>query len=168
MNFVVQVRDCKRSVLGAVTHVDGTARLQTVSRRSNPRYWELINQFHKRTGVPVLLNTSFNNNVEPIVQSVTDAMVTFLTTDLDALVIGSLLITKRVATPEDWAALRVSLPAYTSLRRTPDHVTAECREIVCETYTTFSDGGAVRISPDLFELLHGIKGTPPSASFSLT
>ncbi|MCG2632935.1 MULTISPECIES: carbamoyltransferase family protein [Bradyrhizobium] len=158
MNFVVQVRDCKRSVLGAVTHVDGTARLQTVSRRSNPRYWELINQFHKRTGVPVLLNTSFNNNVEPIVQSVTDAMVTFLTTDLDALVIGSLLITKRVATPEDWAALRVSLPAYTSLRRTPDHVTAECREIVCETYTTFSDGGAVRISPDLFELLHGIKG----------
>ncbi|WP_025038579.1 carbamoyltransferase family protein [Bradyrhizobium sp. DOA9] len=158
MNFVVRVRESKRDLLGAVTHVDGTARLQTVSRRMNPKYWALIDEFKKRTGIPVLLNTSFNNNVEPIVQSATDAVVAFLTTDLDALVIGSLLITKRVATAGDWDALCVSLPAYTTLYRTPDHVAADSQEIVHEARTTFSDGDALRISPELFELLVGLKG----------
>jgi carbamoyltransferase len=71
-----------------VTHVDGSARLQTVSAADNERYWRLIAEFGRLTGVPVLLNTSFNNAWEPIVDSVGDAIVCFLTTDLDYVVIG--------------------------------------------------------------------------------
>ncbi len=95
MNFVVRVRDSKRALLGAITHIDGTARLQTVSRKTNPAYWEVINAFKKRTGIPILLNTSFNNNAEPIVDSVADAIATFLTTELDGLVVGPYLVKKR-------------------------------------------------------------------------
>ncbi len=80
MNFVLKVKEEKQSILGAITHVDGTARIQTVSKASNPMYWNLINEFSKYTGVHILLNTSFNNNAEPIVDSVYDAIVCFLTT----------------------------------------------------------------------------------------
>jgi carbamoyltransferase len=74
MTFTVKVRPAWRAVLGAVSHVDGTARVQTVDRRSNPDFWKLIAEFELLTGVPVLLNTSFNNDVEPIVDSVNDAL----------------------------------------------------------------------------------------------
>ena len=107
MIFVVNVQKEKRSILGAVTHVDGTARIQTVSRQTNPRYWELIDEFRKITGVPVVLNTSFNNNAEPIVDSVDDAIVCFLTTKLNALVIGDYLIHKK---EPDTAAIRQLVP----------------------------------------------------------
>lgn len=98
MSFVVKVRDAHRESLGAVTHVDGTARVQTVSECSNPRFWALLNAFGAQTGVPMLLNTSFNNNVEPIVDSVEDAICCFLTTGLDKLVVGDYLIANRPAT----------------------------------------------------------------------
>ncbi|WP_031339876.1 carbamoyltransferase C-terminal domain-containing protein, partial [Xanthomonas maliensis] len=81
--------------LGAVTHVDGTARVQTVSREDHPRFWRVIDAFRQRTGVPVLLNTSFNNNVEPIVDSVEDAITCFLTTGLQALVVGDFILTRK-------------------------------------------------------------------------
>src|SRR6185295_12939378 len=64
MSFTVRVRPEKRELLGATTHVDGTARIQTVSRNKNPLFWKLIDEFGSITGVRVLLNTSFNNNVE--------------------------------------------------------------------------------------------------------
>jgi carbamoyltransferase len=95
MVFVVNVRPDKRELLGAVTHVDGSARVQTVARQSNPRYWRLIREFEKRTGIPVVLNTSFNNNFEPIVDSVDDAVVCFLTTGLDYLIIGDYIISRK-------------------------------------------------------------------------
>lgn len=95
MTFVVKVKKEYQELLGAITHVDGTARIQTVNKPSNPKYWNLINEFSKLSGVPILLNTSFNNNVEPIVNTAEDAIVCFLTTGLDCLVIGNYIITKK-------------------------------------------------------------------------
>lgn len=158
MNFVVRVRDSKRALLGAITHVDGTARLQTVSRNTNPAYWEVINAFKKRTGTPILLNTSFNNNAEPIVDSVADAIATFLTTELDGLVVGPFLVKKRAATLQDWTALAVSLPPYVSLRQTRVYTAPDRRETHCEIRTNHSSSDSVRISHDLFNLLMRIEG----------
>jgi carbamoyltransferase len=115
MIFVVDVKRDKRELLGAVTHVDGTARIQTVSRKSNEQFWELIRAFGKRTGVPVLLNTSFNNNVEPIVDSVEDAIVCYLTTGLDYLVIGDYLARRKEISWEDYLSLGIDLPRHVSL-----------------------------------------------------
>ena len=95
--FMIQVypvRADKRGVIPAVTHVDGSGRLQTVSRESNPRYWALIRAFERRTGVAVVLNTSFNEN-EPIVHEPGEALDCFLRTRMDVLVLGQQVITKR-------------------------------------------------------------------------
>ena len=81
----------KRDIIPAVVHEDGTARVQTVSRRDNPRYWELIHAFERQTGVPVLLNTSFNVN-EPIVCTPEEAIRCFLRTDVDRLVLNNVLV----------------------------------------------------------------------------
>jgi carbamoyltransferase len=83
-------------VIPAVTHVDGSGRLQTVSRASNPIYWALIRAFEQRTGVPVVLNTSFNEN-EPIVHRPEEALDCFLRTRMDAIVLGRSLVTKTSA-----------------------------------------------------------------------
>ena len=94
--FMLTVRPVapnKRLVVPAVTHVDGTGRLQTVSRESNPRYWKLIKAFYDLTGVPVILNTSFNEN-EPIVCTPQDAVDCFERTRMDALAIENCLVTK--------------------------------------------------------------------------
>ena len=101
-----------------MTHVDGTARVQSVSRRSNPRFWEVIHEFALLTGVPALLNTSLNNNAEPIVDSAEDAVVCFLTAGLDALVLGD-YIARPKAEPlqEAYERLRPSLPHSRKLVR---------------------------------------------------
>jgi carbamoyltransferase len=95
MIFVLRVRKEVRSLLGAITHVDGTARVQTVSRSESPLYWKLIHEFDKLTQVPLLLNTSFNNNAEPIVDSLEDAITCFLTTGISYLVVGNYVVTKK-------------------------------------------------------------------------
>lgn len=95
--FMIQVypvRPERRAEIPAVTHVDGSGRLQTVSRTTNARYWALINAFRERTGVPILLNTSFNEN-EPIVHLPAQALDCFLRTDMDVLVMGSHVLEKR-------------------------------------------------------------------------
>ena len=95
--FMIQVhpvRPEKRSVIPAVTHVDGSGRLQTVSQKTNPLYWQLLKAFEKETGVPVLLNTSFNES-EPIVHRPAEALDCFLRTQMDALVLGPVVIEKR-------------------------------------------------------------------------
>jgi len=94
MTFILKVKEAYRSQLGAITHVDGTARLHTVSREINPRYYQLISCFGDITGIPVLLNTSFNNNCEPIVDTPRQAINCFLTTHLDYLIIGDYIIQK--------------------------------------------------------------------------
>ncbi len=94
--FMIQVypvRPEKRDVIPAVTHVDGSGRLQSVSRDSNARYWMLIRAFEAATGVPVLLNTSFNEN-EPIVERPEQALDCFLRTDMDVLVMGPHVLSK--------------------------------------------------------------------------
>ncbi len=88
------VRQEKRSVIPAVTHVDGTARPQTVEQSVNPLYWRLIHEFGERTGVPVIMNTSFNLRGEPIVTSPTEAIRTFFSSGMDALVMGPFLVEK--------------------------------------------------------------------------
>jgi carbamoyltransferase len=88
------VRPEKRGVIPSVTHVDGSARPQTVEKDISPLYWNLINEFGKRTGVPVIMNTSFNLRGEAIVNTPTDAIRTFFSSGMDALVIGSYLVEK--------------------------------------------------------------------------
>jgi carbamoyltransferase len=94
MTFAYPVRPEKRSVIPAPTHVDGTARLQTVSRQHHPLYWRLIREFGNQTGVPVLLNTSFNEN-EPIVCRLEEALDCFLRTKMDVLVMGNHILEKK-------------------------------------------------------------------------
>ncbi|MGC1491915.1 MAG: carbamoyltransferase C-terminal domain-containing protein, partial [Candidatus Acidiferrum sp.] len=94
MILTAQVRPDKRAVIPSVTHVDGSARPQTVEKEVNPLYWRLIDEFGKRTGVPVIMNTSFNLRGEAIVHTPTDAIRTFFSSGMDALVIGSFLVEK--------------------------------------------------------------------------
>jgi carbamoyltransferase len=94
MSYVVPVHATKQQLLGATTHCDGTARVQTVNKQVNHRFWHLIDEFRDLTGIPVVLNTSLNNYAEPIVESVDDAITFLLTTKADYLVIGSILISR--------------------------------------------------------------------------
>ncbi len=94
MLFVHQVRPDKAKRIPAVRHVDGTARIQTINREQCSRYYDLLKAFQARTGVPVLVNTSFNTRGEPIVCTPRDAVECFWTSPLDALVIGSYLLEK--------------------------------------------------------------------------
>jgi carbamoyltransferase len=94
MLFVYDVLPEQAERIPAVRHVDGTARIQTINRAQNERYYDLIRAFAARTGVPVLINTSFNTRGEPVVCSPRDAVECFWTSPLDALVIGSFLLEK--------------------------------------------------------------------------
>jgi carbamoyltransferase len=96
MTFAYSVRPDKRSVIPAPTHVDGTARLQTVSRTANPLYWKLLRAVGDITGVPVVLNTSFNDN-EPIVCRPEEALDCFRRTQMDVLVMGNFVLEKKAA-----------------------------------------------------------------------
>ncbi len=95
MERVFQIRKDKQKIIPAVVHVDGSGRLQTVGKKHNPRYYKLIAEFKKLTGVPVLLNTSFNLKGEPVVMTPTDAIRTFVSSGLDALVLGHWVLTKQ-------------------------------------------------------------------------
>jgi carbamoyltransferase len=92
MLFVTHVRRSYRDQLPAITHVDGSARVQTVAKEDQPRFWTMLNAFGKVSNLPILLNTSFNVRGQPIVCTPTDAVDTFLAARLDALVIGNYLI----------------------------------------------------------------------------
>jgi len=83
-----------RSTIPAITHVDYSARIQTVDRETSPRYWKIIDAFKKRTGYGVIVNTSFNVRGEPIVCTPEDAYRCFMVTDMDALVLGRHLLLK--------------------------------------------------------------------------
>jgi carbamoyltransferase len=94
MLYVVDVRDDKRGLVPAITHVDGTGRLQTVRRDTTPRYHRLISTFAEATGVPMVLNTSFNLRGEPIVNTPAEAYHTFTQSGMDVLVLGDYVIEK--------------------------------------------------------------------------
>ncbi len=100
MTLAYPVRPEKRAAIPAPTHVDGTGRLQTVSRATNPRFWRLLCEFGNLTGVPVVLNTSFNEN-EPIVCRPEEAIDCFLRTKMDVLVLGNTLVSKPAASRDE-------------------------------------------------------------------
>lgn len=97
MLYVVPVKQNQQANLPAITHVDGTGRLQTVFRDQSPRYYKLIERFGQATGVPVLLNTSFNLKGEPIVNTPANAFNTYRKSEMDALVLGNFLVEKSTA-----------------------------------------------------------------------
>jgi carbamoyltransferase len=95
MLFRAQVLNAKRCLIPAVVHVDGSARPQTVTRDQNSFLYDLISAFNRRTDIPVLLNTSFNDAGEPIVCTPADAIRTFLKTGLDLLVLGEFIVRRK-------------------------------------------------------------------------
>lgn len=113
MTFIAKVREEKTAYLGAVTHVDGTARLQTVSREADADLHSLISAFWRISGCPVVLNTSFNTSYEPVVHSAHDAVQTFLRTELDALVIGNWVVKKQSSVRICLDQMETRVSAYT-------------------------------------------------------
>ena len=95
MLFVTHVLPAYRGKLPAITHVDGSARVQTVSEEHNPRLWKLLKAFEEVAGLPILLNTSLNVKGEPIVCTPREAINTFRTANLDALVLGDYLVERK-------------------------------------------------------------------------
>jgi len=94
MLYVVNVQDNRPDMITAVTHVDGTERLETVKKVSHPRYYRLIETFQEASGIPVVLNTSFNLKGEPSVNTPPEAIQTFTLSGMDALVLGDYVIAK--------------------------------------------------------------------------
>ncbi len=97
--FGIDKLNIKRSEIPAVTHVDYSARIQTVNKNTNKAFHDLISKFKERTGCPVIVNTSFNVRGEPIVNSPTDAFNCFMGTELDYLVIGNCMLDKKRQNP---------------------------------------------------------------------
>ena len=98
--FGIDKLNIKRSEIPAVTHVDYSARVQTVTKNNNRRYYDLISKFKEKTGCPVIVNTSFNVRGEPIVNTPIDAFNCFMGTELDYLVIGNCILDKSKQDPK--------------------------------------------------------------------
>ena len=94
MLYSLTVKDGREKELGAITHKDGTCRIQTVNNKMNEKVTTLLNKFKDVTGIPAILNTSFNDNGEPIVESPEDAVRSFQNMDIDYLVIGNFVVRK--------------------------------------------------------------------------
>ena len=94
--FGINKLNIKRSEIPAITHVDYSARIQTVHKETNPKYYKLNSEFKKKTGCPVIVNTSFNVRGEPIVNTPKDAFNCFMGTKLDVLVIGNCYLDKKI------------------------------------------------------------------------
>lgn len=94
MLLVLPIKQAMRQVIPAVTHVDGTGRLQSVTEEFNPSLYRLLSRFEDLTGVPVVLNTSFNLRREPMVSRPEEAIADYLASDMDALFLSSLLVHK--------------------------------------------------------------------------
>jgi predicted NodU family carbamoyl transferase len=158
MSYVVDVRKERRAELGAVTHVDGSARIQIVNPSSNKLFHDLVDRFGQLTGTPVLLNTSFNNNAEPIVQTTQDALACFLTTDLDFLVIDDFVVRRRVDALLSLDVLAPRLRPVTRLVQRVSHTAAGSRKVHCEIYLDHARGPSMEISSRAYELLKAADG----------
>ncbi|SFE22776.1 beta-1,4-N-acetylglucosamine oligosaccharide 3-O-carbamoyltransferase NolO [Paenibacillus algorifonticola] len=158
MNFVLKTREDKQELLGAVTHVDGTARIQTVSRETNEKYWHLIDEFRKLTGVPVLLNTSFNNNAEPIVDSEEDAIVSFLTTNINTLIIGDYVIDKKTVGKEEFLKFVPKRPISSELKQSVGYTVEGNKQTAYEIRLHFGDKYKTTLSEEMYRLLEQSDG----------
>ena len=158
MSFVVRVRPEHQQTLGAVTHVDGTARIQVVDPEVNARAHRLVSRFGELTGTPVLLNTSMNNNAEPVAQSVEDALTCLLTTELDCLVVDDFVVRRRPGHTRGFDGLVLGFRPVTKLSRstraTPTGEYAVSHEILLD----YATGPRAAVSPELFALLERADG----------
>lgn len=160
MGYTSPVRPDRRQELGAVTHVDGSARVQVVTRQGNARFHRLIEEFGRLTGTPVLLNTSFNNAAEPIVQSAEDAIVSFLTTGLDALVVGDCIVRRRQVDWQVYLDFRPRLAAFVALSESRECFEGRviaAREAVPER----GEGKPTSVSRETYDLLARADGRQP-------
>ncbi|RKX27493.1 MAG: hypothetical protein DRP46_09845, partial [Candidatus Zixiibacteriota bacterium] len=108
MLFNFDVRPEKREIIPAVTHYDGTARIQTVSREDNRILYEILSRFEQRTGVAVLLNTSFNLRGHPIVRTPRDAFATFISSGIDILIMENVVLDKSNLNTEMFRAFKIT------------------------------------------------------------
>ena len=153
MAFVLQVKEAFRSELGAITHFDGSARLQTVSKDTNPRYWELIHAFGEITGTYMLINTSFNNNAEPIVDTPIDALVCYLTSGLNYLVVGDYLVEKKPFTLELMDNMVIDLPLALEMKEHTRFIDYESRATEYLLEWNYKHGSPRKISKVAYAVL---------------
>jgi decarbamoylnovobiocin carbamoyltransferase/7-O-carbamoyltransferase len=167
MSFVLSVRPERRAELGAVTHVDGTARVQVVDPEVNEPFHRLVTRFGELTGTPVLLNTSFNNHAEPIVQTLDDVVTSFLTTELDYLVVENAVLRRRPGFLDALDGLVLRLRPETRLsRRVAFRSTGE-RIVSHELVLDYSTGPRVPISAELYTALDKVDGTSALAELGV-
>jgi predicted NodU family carbamoyl transferase len=167
MSFVVNVREDKRAELGAVTHIDGSARIQIVDPLSNRIFHQLVHRFGELTGTPVLLNTSFNNHAEPIVQTVREALACFLTTDLDFVVIEDFLIRRRPGSSLAFDGLAPRFRPVTRLVRRIRLTPAAGRsEFINEIYLEHAKGPRAEITSAAYTLLERADGVQTLGSLA--
>jgi carbamoyltransferase len=158
MVITLPVKEKFRRSLGAVTHVDGTARVQTVSQGANPLFHAVIENFSKLTGVPIVLNTSFNNNFEPIVDSIDDAVACFITTGLDRLIISDFIVEKqRILEKSLLLDFAIDLPPTRRLVCRTQASGSHQFLIECNADEVFG-GPAIEISENLFFALFDSEG----------
>jgi decarbamoylnovobiocin carbamoyltransferase/7-O-carbamoyltransferase len=158
MSFVIDVREDRRKELGAVTHVDGSARVQIVDPEANEQFYRLVKRFGELTGTPVLLNTSFNNNAEPIVQTTDDVLTCLLTTDLDLLVMDSFLVRRRTDAKPAFDDYVLRFRPVTRLAKRTRLTMQGAREVVHEIYLDYFTGTRAQVSPAVYTLLANVDG----------
>lgn len=155
MSTVVPVRPSAALRLQATTHIDASCRIQFVHKHLDPAFWNLLREFEQITAVPILLNTSFNNYAEPMVHTVEDAIHSFLTSELDGLMLEGLLIRRRERLP--WHRLRLTLSAGASI--TMSEPLGEPRQY---TIAKRSRATAVRLTTAAADYLLGGESAVPS------
>jgi carbamoyltransferase len=160
MIFTLMVKPEFKDKLGAVIHVDGSARVQTVASSDNMKYWRLIDHFRKLTEVPIVLNTSFNNNAEPIVDTVNDAIVCFLTTHLDYLIIDDYLVHKNGFNVELLSGLYPSFAPYIKMNKCEWHSYGPGYGYNKDIkFSNTFNRKTYQLSDDLYQLLTKVNGT---------
>lgn len=157
-SIAARVREAKRPAIAAAMQADGCARVQSVSRQRTPEVWNLLRAFEQRTGSAALVTASFNNRSEPAVESVENAVASFLSSGLDALVVGHVLARKRSVDWSAWTTLQISLPPYVRLVRTKGWLERQQGEPSDELRTSFSPGIRKPISRPLGDLLFDLDG----------
>lgn len=156
MTFTLNIKKRYQPLLQAVCHVDGTARVQSVSKEENFKFWNLLQEFGKISGVPILLNTSFNNNFEPIVNKPDEAITCFLTSELDYLVLNEFLVKKKSKYLDNvkLSQMNLSIPEYIIPKIIENH--GGSKYYLSNTY----DSKMVSIPLEVYEELMNIDSIP--------
>ncbi|NTG05517.1 carbamoyltransferase C-terminal domain-containing protein [Rhizobium rhizogenes] len=147
-----RARESARALIPAAIQVDGMVRLQCVAREALPEFWTLLRSFYEKTGVPALLTASLNTEVEPTADSLEDTVVTFVTSGLDAMAVGPMMVTRSVPSWEERLSLRAEIPPYVQVVRTRrgGPISGAIRH---ELRTAFDPPRLQAISPALGEML---------------